>query len=340
MFQWKRAGGYGKQNKSDCIEMTSFPYVDAHCHLSTDRIVSHGFGYSNSDSFNYVEYRDVLRCVMSNNQFDLMKVKKIRNNSMLIRSFGIHPWYSHLFTLKDDIGKLEHYREVLQWKDEQEFQKLVEALPPPLKLQQYIDDNFNANEFDVIGEIGLDKLFRLPDNGFYTSVDTGRLTRTQVKISHQVNVFHAMLQLSKQYQLPISVHDVKCHQVLFESVYDILGDQDAINICLHSYTGSVEMLGHFWFKKFNQNRVFLSFSGFINFSNSATAMPLLQSIPKESILTETDFPIDLQTEQELQLEIKKVYNGIREILQFESEDALRALVYNNTQRFLKRDVEQ
>lgn len=292
--------------------------VDAHCHLS----------YRCSTSDNQFPSGH-LRCVMSTNDKDWQVLKKINVNSIR-KSFGVHPWYSHLFTL-ERIDKESHYAQVLDWKDPDEFSSMLGLLPDPVHLDDYITQEYNSQQTTVIGEVGLDKLFRLPKNsGFYVE-GGGPLSRIRVKMSHQVAVFTRFCQLARQEGKPVSVHGVKCHGLLHDICRQELMPH-GIKICLHSVTASLDTL-QIWIKEYGQS-VFFSLSKWINFKDPDEGKRLATSLPLECLLTETDFPLDQFEDNELAGQLKYICGQIDSALDHTRD--VRQLVYTNFCRFIEQ----
>lgn len=291
--------------------------VDAHCHLSYD--------CSATDE----QLRsDHVRCVMCSNDKDWQAMKKI-NVEGIKRSFGIHPWYCHLFKL-EHIDKRAHYERVLDWKDEDEFNAMIEVLPDPMHLETYIAQEYDSELVSVIGEIGLDKLFRLPKNtGFYLG-GSGPMSRIRVKMSHQIDVFKRFCQLARQYDKPVSIHGVKCHGLLYDICREELMPYN-VKICLHSVTASVESI-ETWIKQYGKS-VFFSLSKWINFKDSNEAKKLVKMLPLQCILTETDFPIDKFDDVELADQLRYICDQIDSALDRTVD--VYELVYNNFCRFVQ-----
>ncbi|WBF15092.1 hypothetical protein N7582_004563 [Saccharomyces uvarum] len=309
--------------------------VDAHCHVSTDPESPCGGDDGG--------FQGTVRCVMSSNPYDWSNLKKMASNGKrkdyICVGFGVHPWYSHLFYVGEQRDKLSHYQGVLEYKDAEQFTRLVQVLPEPLDLEEYIAREFDDTLVGVIGEIGLDKLFRLPANGFYTQGEKARLTTVKVKLSHQEAVFRRFCQLARDTRRPVSIHDVKCHGKLNDICNEELLPCSSVKICLHSYTGSKETLLGQWLKTFSPDRVFVSLSKWINFKNPEEGNGLVRSLPPTCILTETDFPID-NPDPVYQADLAKQLQYLNaQIAQAwdEGHDASHATshVYDNFQRFIK-----
>ncbi|SCU97363.1 LADA_0H05886g1_1 [Lachancea dasiensis] len=305
------------------------PYVDSHCHVTTS-IEPKSIRLPN------VPFQC---CIMSNNGYDWWKlVNSPVADANTKLGFGVHPWYSHLYYLSEDgtsPSKEAHYRSILQGPREAELNRIILRLPEPKNLVSYIDANFSTTSCDCIGEIGLDKLFRLPENGFYQGDDTAPLSRVKVKMDHQVKVFVQMCQLAVKHSLPVSLHCVKAPNQMFELCQTHLLPHKGINICLHSYTGSVETLTGAWLKNFPRERLFLSISSYVNFKNLESASKLLQALPLECILTETDFTWDTSSENDIQEALDFVLSRITHEHDLPSVERAKEIVYANFRRFVE-----
>lgn len=171
-------------------------------------------------------------------------------SSRIIPAFGWHPWFSHQLyddtttapqnstydpSLSPAAAKAAHYTAVLSPAPDDKF---IAALPDPLSLsaflaatrQRILDSPAGAA---LIGEIGLDKAFRLPWPWPASSADSpaerdetltpggreGRmLSPHHVRMPHQVAVLTAQLRLAGELGVGVSVHGVQAHGVLFEAL--------------------------------------------------------------------------------------------------------------------------
>ncbi|SCV01796.1 LANO_0F13586g1_1 [Lachancea nothofagi CBS 11611] len=305
-------------------------YVDAHCHVST-KTTSKG-GPMELPSL------PVQRCLMSNNGYDWGRIKELKfSNSGNKVGFGIHPWYSHMYYIDDQTNRLSketHYKSVLHSSNVYDLNRVIEQLPEPVSLTRYIAEEFDRSTCDCIGEIGLDKLFRLPENGFYQGDKSAPLGRVKVKIEHQVKVFEQMCQLAVAHSLPVSVHCVKCPSLMYELCMKLLSPHREINVCLHSFTGSLETLAGMWLKNFPNERLFFSLSRYINFKNHESASKLLQVLPLECILTETDFTWDTVSGELILRELDFLLSQIAHNYAMDSPEQAKQMVFKNFQRFI------
>ncbi|KAL4952458.1 hypothetical protein BDW69DRAFT_195665 [Aspergillus filifer] len=148
----------------------------------------------------------------------------------ILPCFGWHPWFSH--QLIDDTAataelenevKKAHYSKVLKPPPDDDF---ISTLPPPKPLSQLLSETrsrLEAFPYALVGEVGLDRAFRLPQpwtqeemesrNGAMTpgSREGRKLSPHQVRPEHQKAVLEAQLRLAGELQRPVSVHSVQGH---------------------------------------------------------------------------------------------------------------------------------
>lgn len=157
----------------------------------------------------------------------------------VVPAFGWHPWFSH--QLFDDRDKqcqpdpVEHYESVLVPAPEDE--DFLRTLPAPYSLQEFLQQTearLNEFPFSLVGEVGLDRSFRLPEGpsavtgdmssktggseGEYTpgSREGRPLTPYRVNMDHQKIVLKAQFELAAKLRRPVSVHSVQAHGLVFE----------------------------------------------------------------------------------------------------------------------------
>lgn len=185
------------------------------------------------------------------NMDDLTSIKQSQPSSSckLIPAFGWHPWFS--YQLYDDItsttptynpssttdsdamfqAKRAHYQAVLQPPPEDD--SFIRSLPDPTPLSTIVNDTrarLAAHPIAIVGEIGLDKAFRLPqqwdpsqledrDPSITPGTREGRLLSPyRVDMAHQQAVLTAQLQLAGEMNRPVSVHGVQAPGVLFDTI--------------------------------------------------------------------------------------------------------------------------
>ena len=165
---------------------------------------------------------------------------KGRLKSRVIPSFGWHPWFAHLlFDNNSEVqtepltrtAKVKHYKSVLQPQAVDE--DFISSLADPTPLSGFISqtrDYLKEHPLAIVGEVGLDRSFRLPaawtleekekrDCSLTVGGREGRpLTKYKVGIEHQQKIFFAQLQLAAEMRRPVSVHSVSAHGTLYETI--------------------------------------------------------------------------------------------------------------------------
>jgi Tat protein secretion system quality control protein TatD with DNase activity len=302
------------------------------------------------------------------------------SETKVVPSFGWHPWFSH--QIFDDTApnptynpsssdntaaaKAAHYQAVLQPAPED--QAFIDDLPTPTPLSEILATTrsyLTGHPLALVGEVGLDKAFRLPQQWIDTEraarneslTPGGREGRTlsphRVRMQHQQAVLTAQLRLAGENGRAVSVHGVQAHGVLYETVSrtwaghevrvpsrkekkkvapgaeDFSSDEEGEGkkkeeggnngksqkkekkmatkqskqehssdggkpypprICLHSYSGSADMLRQ-WMHASVPARVYVSFSTAVNLSTEAVRSKVddvIRVVPDDRVLLESD----------------------------------------------------
>ena len=157
----------------------------------------------------------------------------------VVPAFGWHPWFSYQMFDDRESGcqpdAKEHYKTVLTpIPTDDDF---LDSLPDPQSLATYLADTERRLEqfpLALVGEVGLDRAFRLPYGGFIPAGDMdsktggseeeftpgsreGRpLSPHRVSLDHQKRVLRAQFELAGRLRRAVSVHSVQTHGAIFD----------------------------------------------------------------------------------------------------------------------------
>ena len=115
----------------------------------------------------------------------------------------------------------------------------------------------------AIGEIGLD----------YHYEDIPR----QI----QLKAFRAQMELARELDLPVIVHEREAH----EDGMQVVRDFPEVTGVFHCYSGSAEMA-----RQLVERGWYIGFTGVLTFKNARKALEVAASIPRDRIVIETDCP--------------------------------------------------
>lgn len=177
-------------------------------------------------------------------QYPLLGRKDLADSSrrFVIPAFGWHPWFSHQMfddrDARDSIhpDALDHYKRVLvPVPNDDDF---LRTLPAPQPLSQFLratEARLQEYPNALVGEVGLDRAFRLPVGPFYPpgsisnkadgyqseqytpgSREGRPLTPYKVSMEHQKMVLRAQLDVAAKLRRPVSIHCVQSHGVIVD----------------------------------------------------------------------------------------------------------------------------
>jgi Tat protein secretion system quality control protein TatD with DNase activity len=216
--------------------------TDSHCH-PTDDPRPWGKVEVLIEKLRYVKIGRA--CAMSTSTKDQEYVAKLSEAlpNKIIPAFGYHPWFVHTISTNSNINPEEHYKTVFGKKaDSDELQELLQGgLPDPIPIQnilQQLRDSLEAHPDSLLGEIGIDRVFRLPRNpkGWTREPDLediesnkspslGRrkrpLTSLTPSIEHQVEIAKAQIALAIELKRSISFHSVRAGGALTDLLEDL-----------------------------------------------------------------------------------------------------------------------
>lgn len=194
--------------------------------------------------------------------------------------------------------KYTHYNSVLTPPP---TPQLLAVLPQPIDIHSHLNrirslvKKYPRLKYGI-GEIGLDRMFRIPLNGYFGNqiqpMENQKLSFSRVSMDHQQHIFKLHLALAEELERPVSLHCVKAHG----SLYSIVTEYPKIpSIILHSYSGSLEQ-AKMWmgFYRKSSQRLYFSLSNLINgVDKKATLLrDIVTGLESEQLLIETDVSVD------------------------------------------------
>lgn len=169
-------------------------------------------------------------------------------SSKILPCFGWHPWFSYQMydeaqfderTSLDDEEKIAHYTSVLTPSPKEEDKDFLLSLPSPIPFNNFLSQTkryLESYPLALVGEIGLDKSFRLPhpeaerktneENLTPGSREGRKLSSFRVDMAHQRYILRAQLNLAGEMRRAVSVHGVAIHGVLFEALSETWKDHE------------------------------------------------------------------------------------------------------------------
>lgn len=161
-----------------------------------------------------------------------------------------------------------------------------------------------------IGEIGLDYYY-------------GKETREK-----QLEIFEKQLKIATNYKKPIVIHCREAHEETFNLLNKYHDKLDGI--IMHCYTGSYEMA-----KRYLSIGCYISISGIVTFKNAKTIKEVVEKIPLDKLLVETDdpylSPVPFRGQENHPSYVKYVIEEIAKIKQLSFEEVANA-TYENAKK--------
>lgn len=121
----------------------------------------------------------------------------------------------------------------------------------------------------AIGEIGLDYYWEK------------RSPETTPPREQQKKLLRAQLELAREVGLPVIIHDREAH----EDCFNIIKEYADLKGVYHCYSGSLEMA-----KEIIKLGWYISFTGVITYGKAKKARRIIENLPMERIMIETDSP--------------------------------------------------
>jgi TatD DNase family protein len=166
----------------------------------------------------------------------------------------------------------------------------------------------NKDKLCAIAEVGLDHHF----------------VKNKELYPLQKEIFHKMLELAQEFQLPINLHTKGAEKEIFEA----LPSYEIPNVNIHWYSGPED-----YFKQGIDRGYYYSFNPAIHYSKKIQSFA--QTIPLTQILLESDGPVEYRGEPSTPAMIKAVARKISKVKKLKF-DELEIRIEKNTKAIFPR----
>jgi TatD DNase family protein len=168
-----------------------------------------------------------------------------------------------------------------------------------------IGDMLNNKKIVAVGEIGLDYYWEGYDREL------------------QIKAFKEQMDLARSLNLPVVIHDREAHEDTLKVIKEFKGVRGVI----HCYSGSLEFA-----KEVLKLDYYLGFTGVITFKNAKKSVEVVEAMPIDRLLVETDCPylapVPHRGERNDSSYLVHIINKIAEIRGLSYEE-VRDTTYNN-----------
>lgn len=214
-------------------------------------------------------------------------------------AFGLHPWWSHHITFADgSITKQDHYHSLFPNLPTELFESFPEPTPMSRFIQESLRPHLEAYPQAMLGEVGLDKSFRIP----YPTTEAKsnrsdhkhakKYTDLKTPMQHQLQLLQTQLEIAFELNRNVSMHVVQAHGPAADLLSSLsktsqTWKKSTSKICMHSFGGSTDVIQRL-VKNIDKNRIYFSFSTTIN-ARLDRLEELIKAVPDNRLLIESDY---------------------------------------------------
>jgi Tat protein secretion system quality control protein TatD with DNase activity len=237
-------------NSFNMSEEEPFPWeigvYDAHCHPTDTMASVVDIPHMKTTTLTIMATRGEDQDLVQHTAASLVGETSQSQTDRIVPCFGWHPWFSHQITddtqATPNTRKTEHYAAVLTPSPTDDL-TFLDTLPDPKPLSEFISETrARLQQFPnaLVGEIGLDKTFRLPGPWTPEDIDSRdeqitpgsregrRLTHYRVKPEHQRSILKAQLQLAGEMNRAVSLHSVQAHGAVIEVLKEVWAGHERV----------------------------------------------------------------------------------------------------------------
>lgn len=198
------------------------------------------------------EDQDLVLQTASQHGIKSASIENWSREECIVPCFGWHPWFSHQMYILDEgksngdeekeltgDAKVKHYQKVLQPSRQdpsEEDLRIFNALPDPTPFSLFLSQmrrHLEDHPYALVGEVGLDRSFRIPEawvpdlwatrNSTLTpgGREGRRLTPFRCQPAHQKEILKRQLQLAAELRRAVSVHGVQAHGLVYEALHEL-----------------------------------------------------------------------------------------------------------------------
>lgn len=237
---------------------------------------------------------------------DLVAQLATEHPQKILPAFGLHPWWSHCMSFAETVPpKRQHYEAVFpgRFLEGGDDEVLLNSFPEPVLVKDYLRDSLRPRLLQfpraMLGEVGLDKAFRIPhparlaqsDRADASEKRSKRFTDIRTPVQHQLRLLRAQLEVAFELDRNISIHCVHAQGPIIQMLADLPQSSKHWNrstskLCMHSYGGSVDSIK--LLRKLCPDKLYFSFSATIN-GRLDRLEQLIETVPHDRLLIESDY---------------------------------------------------
>lgn len=184
------------------------------------------------------------------------RARQVGVTALIVPGISTQQW-SRAEKLSRQYGHIYHGVGIHPWWLSELHEQEAKDLPA------MIEAHLQESTCVAVGECGLDKV-------------------TGPSLEQQLSIFIAQLEVAKALSRPLIIHSVKAHNEVIAVLKKIKPQAGGV---IHGFSGSVELAQRYWSLGF-----YLGIGGVITYERARKTRTMVQQLPLEALLLETDAP--------------------------------------------------